>query len=101
MTGVQTCALPILFNTILTEIDIDAGKTEGQSGDGDNGAANESSGIKTYVNAYKDVMMSKITASEFIISEMMAIMRQHSGKKTNSEQKMQTAQNTQSGNQNQ
>ena len=100
-SSTQESYISVLFNTILTEIDIDAGKTEGQSGDGDNGAANESSGIKTYVNAYKDVMMSKITASEFIISEMMAIMRQHSGKKTNSEQKMQAAQNTQSGNQNQ
>ena len=41
-------------------------------------------------------MMSKITASEFIISEMMQVMRNHIGK-TNSEQKANAAQNAQNG----
>lgn len=84
---------------ILTEIDIDTSKEadKDQNNGNGNSSANESSGIKTYINAYKDVMMSKITASEFIISEMMQVMRNHIGK-TNSEQKSNAAQNAQNGN---
>lgn len=81
-----------LYNTFITEADIEmsaeAKKEEGgEKGEGAASGNNEqSAAIKNYVECYKDVLLSKLTAAEFIISECMQIMIAHAKSHMSAEQ---------------
>lgn len=47
----------------------------------------QSSGIKVYMDAYKDVLMAKLTAAEFIQNEFMQIIMAHAKSYMNADQK--------------
>lgn len=66
-----------LYNTWLTEVQIDAGDTEKADGDSGKSGKDESSAFRVYIDCYKDVLLSKLTASEFIVHELMQIMHKH------------------------
>lgn len=74
----------LIYNKYITEADIDMGTTN--NSDGNNNEENnknntEASAFKVYMDAYKDVLLSKITAIEFIVSELMQILKAHVGVK--------------------
>lgn len=81
-----------LYNMLITEADIEmsaeAKKEEGgEKGEGNAPGNNEqSAAIKNYVECYKDVLLSKLTAAEFIISECMQIMIAHAKSHMSAEQ---------------
>lgn len=79
----QESYFSVLYNQFITEADIDMAKDAPAEGEGttSNNAASanneQSAAIKNYVECYKDVLLSKLTAAEFIISECMQIMIAH------------------------
>lgn len=73
----------VLYNKFITEADIDMGTSENNSDGNNNQNNSEASGFKVYLDAYKDVLLSKITAIEFIVSELMQVLRAHTGIKEN------------------
>ena len=91
-----------LYDTFFTEADIDKGQTAnnnqqnnattntGNNTAADNGAANqaskESAAFKVYMECYKDVILAKLTASEFINSELTQIMVAHAESHMNTQQ---------------
>ena len=80
-----------LYNMLITEADIemsaDAKKEEsGEKGEGNATGNEQSAAIKNYVECYKDVLLSKLTAAEFIISECMQIMIAHAKSHMTAEQ---------------
>lgn len=79
-----------LYGTWITEADIEMGKDQNDQQNTNNNATNNANGeegkkdndspsaaFKVYVDAYKDVLMSKLTASEFIINELSQVMKAH------------------------
>ena len=80
----------ILYDRALNEADIVKADTEEKADanvsnnnlDNDNKAVN---GANEYFNCYKDVIAAKLTAIEFIHSELMQIIRNHLGVKPTSE----------------
>lgn len=82
----------VLYNAYITEADIEmqSGGTEekkdatpadakqaAENNGNDNSAKDKADAIKVYVDTYKDVLMSKLTAAEFIINEGMQIIMAH------------------------
>ena len=68
-----------LYRSWFTEAEIEMGeKPEGANGD-NNSTANteEATAFRVYMETYKDVILAKMTASEFIVSELMQIMLAH------------------------
>lgn len=86
----------MIYNTmILSEVQMEGMKDE-KTSNGDNVAneANDKAGAaRVYLEVYKDVILSKATAAEFVLSELMAIIRAHTGKPASA--KPQQNQNTQ------
>lgn len=67
-----------LYDRYLTEIEITSGKPlNNENNQNENLSNNESSAFRVYYNVYKDVLMSRLTAAEFIISELMKIIHHH------------------------
>lgn len=90
-----------LYGAFFTEADINKGQTNnnqqnnsttntGNNTAADNGAANkaskESDAFKVYMECYKDVILAKLTASEFINSELTQIMIAHAESHMNTQQ---------------
>lgn len=87
-----------LYNAVFTEADIEKGQTQTANNNqnnavataDDNGAANkasnESAAFKVYVECYKDVILAKLTAAEFINSELFQIMIAHAESHMNTQQ---------------
>ena len=69
-----------LYGTWFTEAEIEMGKdsegNENESG-GNSGNTEEATAFRVYMETYKDVILAKMTASEFIVSELMQVMRAH------------------------
>ena len=80
-----------LYGKYFTEAEIEMDNTQSTSGtDNDDNAPNNSkssSGIKVYMDAYKDVLMAKLTAAEFIQNEFMQIIVAHAKSYMNADQK--------------
>lgn len=68
-----------LYDRYLTEIEITSGEPLNNENDSNNNSDtnNESSAFRVYYDAYKDVLMSQLTAAEFIISELMKVIHHH------------------------
>lgn len=67
-----------LYSTWFTEADIKMDNTAKASESNESGNTNDkNNGFKVYIDAYKDVLLSKITAAEFVRSELMQIVRAH------------------------
>lgn len=69
----------VLYNAWITEADITMGErpeTEQQNGS-NNSNNEEANAFRIYMECYKDVILAKMTASEFIVSELMQIMKAH------------------------
>lgn len=69
-----------LYGTWFTEAEIEMGNNpEGNGESSNNSAANteEATAFRVYMETYKDVILAKMTASEFIVSELMQIMLAH------------------------
>ena len=86
-----------LYKTWFTEADINMDNTSNNSEnggddnkDGEDGLS-ESSAFKNYVDCYKDVLLSKLTASEFIVNELMQVIRKHAESYMSEEQKKKEA----------
>lgn len=87
-----------LYNIVFTEADIEKGQTQTANNNqnnavataDDNGAANkasnESAAFKVYVECYKDVILAKLTAAEFINSELFQILIAHAESHMNAQQ---------------
>lgn len=87
----QEC-FSVLFDTVLKEAEVDMGE-QSKEGSGENQkSANESGAFNVYVNAYKDVLTSKVTAAEFIVHELMQIIKAHANSNMSNEQKKAEAQ---------
>ena len=72
----QESAYSTLYGMVLTEVQIDAGEQTNEDKGQDSGKDRETA-AKVYLNAYKDVVLSKATAAEFVIRELMAIEKAH------------------------
>lgn len=69
-----------LYDTWFTEAEIEMGKdSEGNENESGGTSANteEATAFRVYMETYKDVILAKMTASEFIVSELMQVMRAH------------------------
>lgn len=67
-----------LYGRYLTEVEITSGElTPQEAGSEGDSSSNESAAFKVYYEVYKDVLMSELTATEFIISELMKIIHHH------------------------
>lgn len=80
-----------LYGRYFTEAEIEMDNTQPASstdnGNGTSDNSKSSSGIKVYMDAYKDVLMAKLTAAEFIQSEFMQIIMAHAKSYMNADQK--------------
>lgn len=66
-----------LFDTYLTEIELTMGNTNGSGEEKDNTTNSEANALRVYLDCYKDVILAKMTASEFIATELMALIKAH------------------------
>lgn len=71
----------LIYGRYITEANVDMGESNNSDEDGKNGSNTEVSAFKVYMDVYKDVLLSKITCIEFIVSELMQILRAHVGVK--------------------
>lgn len=65
----------ILYGGFITEADIEVQKTP--DNDKENNNTKNDYGYKIYIDCYKDVLMSKLTAAEFVITELFQIINAH------------------------
>ena len=86
-TSTQENYYSVLYGKYLTEMEIDNG-----GGDDKDGQGNEQKGMdqnaafKAYMDVYKSVLLSKLTAAEFVISELSQVIRKHAMENMNSDQ---------------
>ena len=70
-----------LYQRWFTEADFQAPASEGgneASGNTEGGSKSDSkSGFKTYIQAYRSVLLAKLTGAQFVRSELMALMKAH------------------------
>ena len=70
-----------LYQRWFTEADFQAPASEGgseTSGNAEGGSKSDSkSGFKTYIQAYRSVLLAKLTGAQFVRSELMALMKAH------------------------
>lgn len=67
-----------LYGMWFTEAEIEMGeKPEGQQQSNSSANSEEATAFRIYMEVYKDVILAKMTASEFIVSELMQIMMAH------------------------
>lgn len=69
-----------LYGTWFNEVEVDTGANNNGSGENAgnvNGNLDRSQAFKNYVACYKDVILSKLTAAEFITSELMQLIKKH------------------------
>lgn len=76
----------ILFNRYITEAEIEKGKLDNDDGHNNNVAVNNANTFKMYIDCYRDIFASKLTAAEFITSELSQIIRAHASMFMNSNQ---------------
>lgn len=77
----------ILFNRYITEAEIEKGKLDNNDdGHNNNVAVNNANTFKMYIDCYRDIFASKLTAAEFITSELSQIIRAHASMFMNSNQ---------------
>ena len=94
-----------LYRTWFTEAEIEMGdKPEGNDDSSNGSSANteEATAFRVYMDTYKDVILAKMTASEFIVSELMQIMIAHiyshmSSSQKKAEQDIQAKENPNTG----
>lgn len=85
-----------LYGRYFTEAEIEMDNTsnndannkpeDNKDGEGKDGKT-QSSGVKVYMDAYKDVLMAKLTAAEFIQNEFMQIIMAHAKSYMSADQK--------------
>ena len=77
----------ILFNRYITEAEIEKGKLNNNDDSHNNNVAvNNANTFKMYIDCYRDIFASKLTAAEFITSELSQIIRAHASMFMNSNQ---------------
>lgn len=77
-----------LYGMWFTEAEIEMGeKPEGQQQSNSSANSEEATAFRIYMEVYKDVILAKMTASEFIVSELMQIMMAHINSHMSPEQK--------------
>lgn len=102
-----------LYGTWFNEIQVDKGETPENNNSSDNKSDNnnansnetskdldQAAAFKAYSECYNDVFLSKLTATEFIMSELKSLIIAHAESHMNDEQKK-NSRNMISGNQNQ
>ena len=86
-TGKNESYYSILFGKYITEADIVKGDVANNDGNHNNNVAvNDIASFRNYMNCYKDIFASKLTAAEFITSEVGQIIRAHASTYMNSKQ---------------
>lgn len=75
------------YGTYLTEIELNMGENQDNAGQdgGNNGVNNvseQATALRVYMDCYKDVILAKMTASEFVTSELMQVIKAHIRKNT-------------------
>lgn len=71
----------LLYNDYITEAKIDAGEApKSDEMHSDNTSISDSAAFNIYYRCYKDVLMSELTAAEFITSEFMQAIKAHVNK---------------------
>lgn len=87
-----------LYNTWFTEADIEMGN-QSENKDGNSNSNNSSStndeanAFKNYMECYKDIILAKMTAAEFIFAEMAQIINAHINSYTSSSNQNNTQNN--------
>lgn len=80
----------VLYDQIITEADIDvasSGNNTENKAEGNKESGNDqNAALKNYVECYKDVLLSKLTAAQFIISECRQIIMAHAKSHMSAEQ---------------
>lgn len=77
----------ILFNRYITEAEIEKGQLATNDDNHNNNVAiNNANTFKMYIDCYKDIFASRLTAAEFITSELSQIIRAHASMFMNSNQ---------------
>lgn len=69
-----------LYNRYFNEIELNMGETPENQNGAENGAnenSAEGTALRVYMECYKDVILAKMTASEFISSELMQLIKAH------------------------
>lgn len=86
----------VLYHTWLTEADIEMGEKPENAEQNDSANAETANAYKVYMDCYKDIILAKMTASEFIYSELAQIVKAHyqsyGGKPKNSTTQQSTVQ---------
>lgn len=67
----------VLYHTWLTEAEIEMGEKPENADQNDNQNTELANAYKVYMDCYKDIILAKMTASEFIYSELSQIVRAH------------------------
>ena len=67
----------VLYHTWLTEADIEMGEKPENTDQNENQNTEAANAYKVYMDCYKDIILAKMTASEFIYSELSQIVRAH------------------------
>lgn len=79
----------VLYGKYLTEMEIDNGggddKKDAQGNE--QKGMDQSAAFKVYMDIYKSVLLSKLTAAEFVVSELSQVIRKHATENMNSEQR--------------
>lgn len=81
-SSTQESYMSYIYGRVITEMDIDNGNTNNTENSRENGqqnsaASDSAKAFKVYLDCYKDVLLSKITAAEFVVTELMQVIRNH------------------------
>ena len=77
-----------LYHKYFTEAEIEMGKTDQNDQAQDNNSnSEEGAAYRVYLECYKDIILSKMTAAEFVYSELTQILKAHCRSYMNEDQK--------------
>ena len=66
-----------LYGTWFTEAEINVDETKAKEGEDGEKKSNSSDPFKAYMECYRDVFTSKLTAAQFIIGELTQVVSRH------------------------